>query len=145
MPSVDVAVVYADGGSRGNPGPSAIGVVVADERGTVLLEHKESIGRGTNNEAEYRAIAAGLDLAGRFTRKDVRCVSDSELAVRQLTGRYGLDSPGLQPLFHRVKRLERTFHRVSYESRPRLTGLLRRADELVNEALDEEASANRRV
>jgi len=135
--SVDVVVVYTDGGSRGNPGPAAIGIVLCDDRDRALLERKEYIGKATNNEAEYRAIIAGLDLATHATRAEVRAYSDSELVVRQLTGAYRLRSGKLLPLYKRAKGKEKAFHRVTYEHLPRLTGWLRRADKLVNEALDE--------
>jgi len=129
--------VYTDGASRGNPGPAAIGVVVCDADETVLREHKEHIGQATNNEAEYRAIIAGLDLASNFTRKEIVCTTDSELVVRHLAGSYRLKSDRMRALFSRVREEEGSFERVSFRHRPRLTGHLRRADELANEALDE--------
>jgi ribonuclease HI len=133
---LDVVRLYTDGGARGNPGPAAIGILLCDDRDRVLLERKEAIGRATNNEAEYRAIIAGLDLAARATQGLVRAFSDSELAVRQLSGTYRLRSRTLLPLYRKVKAREKAFERVTYEHLPRLTGWLRRADKLVNEALD---------
>jgi ribonuclease HI len=137
MAALDLVRVYTDGGARGNPGPAAIGVVLCDERDRVLLERKEHIGKETNNEAEYRAIIAGLALAARATRNEVRVFTDSELAVRHLTGTYRVRSGSLLPLYRRTKEKEKAFQKVSYEHLPRLTGWLRRADKLVNEALDE--------
>lgn len=136
-PALELVRLYTDGGARGNPGPAAIGVVLCDDRDRALLERKESIGKATNNEAEYRAIIAGLDLAAHATHKEVRAYSDSELVVRQLTGAYRLRSGKLLPLYKRAKEKEKVFRKVSYEHLPRLTGWLRRADKLVNEALDE--------
>lgn len=135
-PLLGVARIYTDGGARGNPGPAAIGVVLCDDRDRVLLERKEHIGRATNNEAEYRAIIAGLELAAHATRGLVRVFSDSELVVRHLTGAYRTKSGNLLPLHRCAKAKEKSFDRVMYEHLPRLTGWLRRADKLVNEALD---------
>ena len=129
--------LYTDGGARGNPGPAAIGVVVCGAADEVLQEHREHIGHATNNEAEYRALIKGLDLAADLTSTEVRCVMDSELVVRQLTGVYLVKSTSMKHLFDQVKDRERKFEKVRYRHRPRLTGMLRRADALVNDALDE--------
>jgi ribonuclease HI len=128
--------LYTDGGSRGNPGPAAIGVVVCESTDRVLREHREYIGEATNNEAEYRALIRGLKLAARYTRTEVRSVSDSQLLVRQMMGDYRVREEKLRRLFAIASALLGTFQRVSFEHRPRLTGRLARADELVNEALD---------
>jgi len=137
MAALRIVNLYTDGGARGNPGPAAIGVVVCGEADEVLQEHREHIGHATNNEAEYRALIKGLDLAADLTRIEVRCVMDSELVVRHLTGRYRVRSASVKHLFDQVKDRERTFQKVRYRYRPRLTGMLHRADALVNEALDE--------
>lgn len=137
LPQPEVVTIYTDGGARGNPGPAAIGIVVSDADDVVLCEHKEHVGDATNNQAEYLALIKGLDIAAGYCRKDVRCVSDSELVVRQMTGAYRLKSPRMKELFDQVKDKERMFRTVSYRHRRRLTGRLARADELVNEALDE--------
>ncbi len=128
--------VYTDGGARGNPGPAAIGVVVADARDRLLREHKDLIGEATNNEAEYRALIKGLEIAAGFTRGPVTCVSDSELVTRQMRGEYRVREPRLVPLHEEALARTRAFEAVEFRSLPRLTGRLRRADELVNEALD---------
>ena len=128
--------VYTDGGARGNPGPAAIGIVICTDDDHILYERSERIGRATNNEAEYRAVIRGLELAAGYAPREVLCVADSELIVRQLTGRYRVRNPRMEELFLAVKKNERPFEKVRYEQRPRLTGHLRRADELVNEALD---------
>ena len=98
-------IIYADGGSRGNPGPAAIGVVIYDEKGKVLKEYSESVGTGTNNEAEYQAVIFALKKAKAIfgkkktkeTEFEVR--SDSELLVKQLNGKYKILEPKIQPLF----------------------------------------------
>jgi len=88
MAAMRLVTLYTDGGARGNPGPAAIGVAVCGEANDELEEHQQHIGHATNNEAEYRALIKGLDLAAAHTRKEVRCVMDSELVVRHLMGEY---------------------------------------------------------
>jgi ribonuclease HI len=129
--------LYTDGGSRGNPGPAAIGIVLCLGDDTVDEEHKEHIGEATNNEAEYQAVLKGLDMAAAHTRKEVVCTSDSEFVIRQLTGAFRLKNERMKRLFDEAKIKEQMFEKVTYRHRPRLSGHLYRADELVNEALDE--------
>lgn len=132
-------IVYSDGGARGNPGPAAIGIVITDGDDRVIREHRECFGIGTNNEAEYRALIAGLEMAAEGTRGTVACVTDSELVVRQMVGAYRVRNARLAELHRRARELAATFERVTFEHRPRLAGRLGRADELVNRALDEAA------
>lgn len=128
--------IYTDGGSRHNPGPAAIGVVVADERDAVLTERREYLGTATNNRAEYQAVICGLELARTFAPTQIVITTDSELLVRQINGRYRIRDEDLLPLAREVLRLARGFESVRFEHRPRRTGLLARADDLVNEELD---------
>ncbi len=137
MAELDLVRAYADGGARGNPGPAAIGVVLCDAEDAILLTHKEVIGRATNNEAEYRAVARALELAAHRTRGQVVLTSDSELIVRQLRGAYRMRDGRMAALANDVRERARAFRRVSYQHRPRMTGHLALADRLVNEALDE--------
>ncbi len=137
MPKSWTVNLYTDGASRRNPGPAAIGIVLCDENDVLLQEHKERIGDATNNEAEYRALIKGLDLALAHTRGEVHCILDSELVVRQLNDVYRVRDPRMMDLFHQVKDRERMFAKVHYRHRPRLAGRLERADALANEALDE--------
>jgi ribonuclease HI len=127
-------VVYADGASRGNPGPASVGAAVYDDSGRELHAVSQRIGRATNNEAEYRAAIAGLEAALALGARDVELRMDSELAVRQLNGAYKVRNPGLRKLFGRVKDLQWRFDsfRVKHVRRE----LNRRADQLANEALD---------
>jgi len=129
--------VYSDGGARGNPGPAAIGIVLCDKDDRPLQEYKEYIGNGTNNEAEYRALTKGLDLAPEFHPDVVEIVCDSELVIKQLLGKYRVRDPRMQELHAHVRTRERRFRKVEYRHRARMTGWLERADRLVNEALDE--------
>lgn len=133
---LDMIRAYTDGGSRGNPGPSGIGVVLCDRDDRVLSTHKEYLGAATNNEAEYTAVLRALELAAGLTRGEVVLTSDSELVVRQLRGAYAVREARLAALVARVREREAPFRRVRYVHRPRLTGHLALADRLVNEALD---------
>ncbi|MFQ6013207.1 MAG: ribonuclease HI family protein [Thermoplasmata archaeon] len=130
-------LLYTDGGARRNPGPAAIGIVICDAFGNVLLEHRESIGRATNNEAEYRALIRGLDLAARHTRGRVTAFSDSHLLVSQLNGEFKIKEPRLVKLAAKVRQKTAPFQEVTFEHVPRSHRMIRRADDLVNRALDE--------
>jgi len=128
-------IVNVDGGARGNPGPAAVGAVVTDERGEVLAERGEYIGEATNNVAEYRAVQLGLRLARELGADEVEVVNDSELVARQIGGQYKVKNAGLKPLFIETMAALRQFDRWSVRNVPREENA--RADELVNEALDE--------
>jgi ribonuclease HI len=129
-------VVHVDGGARGNPGPAAIGAVVtsAADDGDVLAERGEYIGEATNNVAEYRALLLGLSLAHDVGANEVDVVGDSELVARQIGGEYKVKSAALKPLFAEAMATLRSFDHWSVSNVPRAQNA--RADELVNEALD---------
>jgi ribonuclease HI len=110
----------------------------ADDR--ILRSHREFLGEATNNEAEYRAILRGLRLAATYTEVEVELTTDSELAVRQLTGRYRIRGENLKELAAAVREAEGGFARVVFRHAPRMTGRLALADRLANEALDRRAS-----
>lgn len=134
---MDTIVIYCDGGSRGNPGPAAIGAVVLD--GSVnpprqLATVSERIGVATNNVAEYRALIAGLEAARTYGARTVRVRADSELVVRQLEGRYKVRHAALKPLFDRACALLREYGEVDLEHVRREHNV--DADALVNAALD---------
>jgi len=126
--------VYADGASRGNPGPGSIGAVVYDAAGREVHTVSRRIGRATNNEAEYQAAIAGLEAALALGASQVSLRMDSELVVRQLEHRYRVRNPRLQTLFARVTELRRRFREFDVDSIPR--AMNKRADELANQALD---------
>lgn len=124
-----------DGGSRGNPGPAAYGVVIRDPRGEIVARLKKYIGNNTNNVAEYFGLIAALDYAQVHEIRALRIESDSELLVKQLEGKYKVKSEELRPLFERAKKMLQTFEwfRIAHVYRERN----READALVNQALDE--------
>lgn len=126
-------ILYTDGASRGNPGPAAIGVVLADSRGKIIEEFGERIGTTTNNEAEYRALLRGLERAlHHATEIEIR--TDSELMARQLKDTYKVRAEHLKPLHTQAQRALKKFERATIAIIPR--ELNRRADELANEAFD---------
>ena len=127
-------LVYADGASRGNPGPASVGAVIYDGSGREVHAVSQRIGRATNNEAEYRAAIAGLEAALALGAKDVELRMDSELAVRQLNGAYKVRNPSLRKLFGRVKDLQWRF--ASFQVKHVRREQNRRADQLANQALD---------
>lgn len=129
-------VVHVDGGARGNPGPAAIGVVVAGPNGEVLDEFAERIGVATNNVAEYQALLRGLERAKALGAREIEIVNDSELVARQVSGVYKVKHPAMKPLHAKAMAALREFDRWRVRSVPRADNA--RADELVNEALDAE-------
>jgi len=124
-----------DGGSRGNPGPAAYGVVIRDGRGDIVARLKKYIGQNTNNVAEYFGLIAALDYAQTHDIRALRIESDSELLVKQMRGQYKVKSSDLRPLFERAKKMSQTFEsfRIDHVYREQN----READALVNQALDE--------
>lgn len=129
-------LVYSDGGSRGNPGPSAIGFLICDGKGNVLFSYGEYVGICTNNQAEYLALNKALEHAHRYSRGKIRCFLDSELVVKQLNGEYKVLNKSLMNLFLKVKSLEKKFQEVKYSYVPRNTSKLSLADALVNKTLN---------
>jgi ribonuclease H / adenosylcobalamin/alpha-ribazole phosphatase len=127
-------IVACDGASRGNPGPAGIGVEITNEGGEVLAEIAQGIGETTNNVAEYTAVIEGLARAAELGAKSVTLRSDSLLLINQLTGRYRVKAPHLQPLHRRSRSIAAGFDRVSFEHVPREQNV--EADRLANEGVD---------
>jgi ribonuclease HI len=127
-----------DGGARGNPGPSGIGVVITDEQGDELARANDYIGVATNNVAEYRALLLGLERARALGAREVALVNDSQLVARQLTGEYRVKKPDLRPLHELALAALSEFDRWTVRSVPREQNEI--ADELVNEAIDARAA-----
>ena len=133
-------IIYTDGGSRGNPGPSAIGVVLCDEKGTVIKKYSEAIGDATNNEAEYQAVIFALKkvkaLYGKEEMKqsEIEIRLDSELVAKQLSHEYKIEESNIQPLFLKVWNLMLDFGQIKFVAIAREKN--KEADHLVNQALD---------
>ena len=128
------AVLYTDGGARGNPGPAAYGFVLEAEDGSLLAAHGEAIGTATNNVAEYSGLVAGLQKAIELGVEALELVSDSELMVKQMRGEYRVKNEGLRPLYDEAQALARKLGAVEYRHVKRAHNEI--ADRLVNEALD---------
>jgi ribonuclease HI len=132
------ATLFADGGSRGNPGPAASGAVLVDPNGVVIEEVGRFLGRATNNVAEWTALLIGLEAAIERGLRVIDIRLDSELVVKQMRGEYRVKHVDLQPLFHRARALVREFDRIDIQHIPRK--LNARADAVVNAVLDQEAA-----
>jgi len=128
------ATLSTDGGSRGNPGPAAYGYVLEADDGTVLDARGETIGKATNNVAEYRGLLAGLEKAVELGITELDVISDSELLVKQMLGDYRVKNEALRELSLDAAALARKIGRVNYRAVRREHNDL--ADRLVNEALD---------
>jgi len=125
---------HCDGGARGNPGPAGFGAVMTDAHGKVIAELSEFLGHRTNNYAEYSGLLACLQWALENRQPRLRVVSDSELMVKQIQGKYKVNSPDLRPLWEEARR------RIAQLERFEISHALRHknkdADRLANEAMD---------
>ena len=132
---------YCDGGSRGNPGPAGFGVFVEGPGGEPLAELSEFLGKTTNNVAEYSALLAALKWALENGQRRLRVVADSELMVKQMQGRYKVNSPDLRPLWEEAKR--RVARLEGFRIEHVLRGKNQKADKLANVAMDRGTGAGR--
>src|ERR1700722_5600471 len=123
-----------DGGSRGNPGPAGIGVVISASDGTSLITLGRFIGTATNNVAEYTALIVGLEQLARLGARRIVIRGDSELIIKQMRGEYRVKNPGLRPLYEKVKSLVARFEKFRFEHNLRESNEL--ADKLANLAMD---------
>ncbi len=138
--TMEKIIVYTDGGARGNPGPSGIGISIQNEHGTVLKEVSQFLGNATNNFAEYNGVMVALQtLKAMFGKKsktthfEIRL--DSELVKKQLNAEYQIKEPGLVPFFIEIHNLRvSTFPHITFIHIPRAKN--KEADRLANEAMD---------
>lgn len=128
-------VIHVDGGARGNPGPAAVAAVASTVDGDVVGERNEYIGEATNNVAEYKAVLLALSLARELEATEVEIVNDSELVARQIGGEYKVKNPGMKKLHAETMEALRGFDAWAVRNVRREHNA--RADELVNEALDD--------
>ncbi|MGB8964641.1 MAG: ribonuclease HI family protein [Candidatus Cybelea sp.] len=133
------ATLFADGGSRGNPGPAASAAVLLEPGGELMEEVGAYLGVATNNVAEWTALVLGLEAAAKRGIRSLAIRLDSELVVKQLRGEYRVKHVALQPLHRRAMRLLRGFDQIDIRHVPRKQNTL--ADRLVNRVLDQEAEA----
>jgi ribonuclease HI/pterin-4a-carbinolamine dehydratase len=128
--------IYTDGGSRGNPGPSASGFVLFDENDEVIVDKGVYLGITTNNQAEYTALKLALEEAKKLGASEIKVFMDSMLVVNQMNGIFKIKNRDLWPLHDAIKQLASGFKKVSYTHVPRELNKL--ADAAVNRALDEQ-------
>jgi len=126
----------SDGGSRGNPGRGAIGVLVRRDD-NILEMHSEKIGNVTNNIAEYTALIRALELGIKYTTDEITCVMDSELVVKQLLGEYSVKDKKLLELFLKVQELQEKFNKIRYVHVSRWDDFQQMADNLLNMEFDD--------
>jgi ribonuclease HI len=128
------AEIYIDGASRGNPGSSAIGVLIIDSKGR-KYEIKKYLGIHTNNQAEYRALIIALASAKKLRKTLLTIFTDSQLLANQVNHLWKVRDPGIKPLYEEALRLISSFKKVELSHIPR--HLNKEADRLANEALDD--------
>ncbi len=126
--------IYTDGGSRGNPGPAAIGAVIRDGE-TVVKTISRTIGETTNNQAEYQAVHASLEVAKELGAETIDFFCDSELVVKQIRGEYKMKNKDLGVWYVKIHSLINQFSKVTFTNIPREQNTA--ADALVNQALDQ--------
>jgi len=126
--------LYTDGGSRGNPGPAGIGIVIKDSAKKKLKEAYKYIGETTNNIAEYSALIRGLEELLAMKAEEIVICLDSELVVRQLCGEYKVKDAGIKPLFEKALGILRNFkaYDIKHIERSKNT----EADKLANKAIN---------
>ena len=140
-------IIYTDGGSRGNPGPAAVGFVFCNEKGQTIKEYSEYLGETTNNDAEYQAVILALKkfkaLFGKKLAKnsEIELKSDSELLIKQLNGEYKILEPRIQSLFITAWNLRLDFKKIKFKLISRQKNQV--ADKLVNEALNNQSQAQK--
>jgi len=132
--------IYTDGGSRGNPGPAALGVYIKNDKGRVIAEIGKRLGVTTNNVAEYSAILSAFDWVSENLQKlpnltKINFFMDSQLASSQLNGLYKIKNSGLRDIFFQIKQKENEIAiSITYSHIPREKN--KDADRMVNMALD---------
>jgi probable phosphoglycerate mutase len=132
--SSELLIAHCDGGSRGNPGPAGYGAVIEDSKGRVVARLSEYLGKRTNNYAEYSALLGVLGWCLENKRPCLRVIADSELMVKQMQGKYKVNSPDLRPLWEEARRRARELD--LFEIQHTLRGGNKEADQLANDAMD---------
>lgn len=138
---VKEAKLYADGGSRGNPGPSASGYVLYDMNDKIVVKNGIYLGVTTNNQAEYQALKFGLEEALKHNVVNIHVYMDSMLVVNQMNGIFQVKNRDLWPIHDAIKQLAKNFKHITYTHVPR--ALNKAADAEVNQALDAHATERR--
>ena len=136
----------SDGGSRGNPGPGACGVIIR-KNADILIKASKYLGqRVTNNIAEYEGLIFALEKASEIKDcREITCILDSELIVKQLLGEYKVKNPYLLKLFLRVQKLQDNFDKIYYKHISRFDKFQQIVDEILNEELDNKVGPRKYV
>jgi len=127
-------ILFTDGGSKGNPGPAGIGILIFNKEGKLIKEVSEFIGKTTNNVAEYIALLRALEISKEFGADEIEIKCDSKLMVNQLKKRWKVKSPNLKILHQKVRLLLSAYRKVSLLNVPR--SVIKAADKLVNKAIN---------
>ena len=138
MVGMNKAKLFADGGSRGNPGPSAGGFVILDMENNVVVKSGKYLGITTNNQAEYHSLKGGIEEAIRLDIRDLDVYMDSLLVINQMKGIYKIKNRDLWPIHQAIKEMLAKFDKITFTHVPREQNRL--ADAAVNEALDAQAA-----
>lgn len=128
--------IYADGGSRGNPGPSASGYVVLDDNNKILVDKGLYLGVTTNNQAEYTALKLAMEESLKLGARELDVYMDSLLVINQMKGVFKVRNRDLWPIHDAIKKMTQQFKKVTFQHVPRELNKL--ADAAVNRALDDE-------
>lgn len=128
------AIIYADGGSRGNPGIAGAGCALFDTQGKEIACDRIPCGHQTNNFAEYTGMIRGMELALENNVTDLLVRLDSKLAIEQMSGHWKVKNANIKPLFEKAYNLKEKFNTITFEHVPREKN--KRADQLANEAMD---------
>lgn len=134
LPATQSLIVYADGGSRGNPGPSASGYVIYDSQHRLVMQKGVYLGITTNNQAEYTALKLVLEQAKKLNATDIKVYMDSLLVINQMNGIFKVKNRDLWPIHDAIRQQCEQFRHISFMQVPRAANKL--ADAAVNEALD---------
>lgn len=135
--------IFIDGASRGNPGPSGIGIVFCDGSNNVVKKLFKYVGNATNNIAEYSALIYGLQEALIDRYEDLVIKSDSELLTRQLRGEYRVKNENLRTYYEQFLHLSRGFNKIEVISIARENNSL--ADKLANKAIDSRIDSSLKI
>lgn len=127
-------IINTDGGSRNNPGPAAIGVIIKDQAGRVIKKFSKYLGEKTNNQAEYLAVIEALKIAKTYKAQALDFYLDSQLVVEQLNKNFKIKDKKLSSLFVQIWNLSLNFNKINYYYIPREKN--KEADKLVNQCLD---------
>ena len=128
-------IAYSDGGSRGNPGPSAYAIVITRD-GKVIHEHSEFLGTGTNNNAEYRGLISAMSKVLEMGEREAVFTMDSELVIKQMRGEYAVRSASIKNLHDDAKALSSLFSEIEFRHVRRSDPMVSRADSLLNAEMD---------